>query len=77
MLKKISSKNYTLKNLTSNDDYYKESLNDFLINNNTIKLTNQDKDTSDHDITENELLTSLKQLHNGKTPGTDVLPPDF
>ncbi len=28
-------------------------------------------------ITEKEILTSLKQLHNGRTPGTDVLPPDF
>ncbi len=41
--------------VNSNDDSYKESLNDFLINNNTKKLTNQEKDTCDHDITENEI----------------------
>ncbi len=63
--------------LNWNDDSYKESLNDFLINNNTKKLTNQEKDTCDQDITENEILTSLNQLCNGKTPGTDGLPPDF
>ncbi len=63
--------------MNSNDDSYKESLNDFLINNNTKKLTNQEKDICDQDITENEILTSLKQFHNGKTTGTDGLPPTF
>ncbi len=63
--------------LNSTEDSYKESLNDFLINNNTKKLTNHEKDTCDQDITKNEILLSLKQLHNGKTPGTDDLPPDF
>ncbi len=53
-----------------------KSLNDFQINN-TKKLTNQEKDTCDQDITQNEILTSLKQLQNDKTPGTDGLPSDF
>ncbi len=73
------AENYSSKNsekLNSNDDSYNESLNDFLINNNTKKLTNQEKDTCDQDIAENEILT-LKQLHNGKTPCTDGLPPTF
>ncbi len=28
-------------------------------------------------IVEKEILNSLKQIHNGKTPGRDRLPPDF
>ncbi len=34
-------------------------------------------DSCDHCITEKELLNSLKQPHNGKTPGTDGLALDF
>ncbi len=41
------------------------------------KLTNQEKDTCDKDTTENDIPTSIKQLHNGKTPGTDGLTPTF
>ncbi len=37
---------------------YKDSLNDFLINNKMTKLTNFEKDSCDHPITENEILTS-------------------
>ncbi len=36
-----------------------------------------ESDSCDHCITEIEILNSLKQLHNCKTPGTDGLPPDF
>ncbi len=36
-----------------------------------------EQDSRDHCITEKEILNSLKQLHNGKTSGTDGLPPDF
>ncbi len=35
------------------------------------------KKTCDQPITKIEILTSLKQLHNNKTPSTDGLPPDF
>ncbi len=34
-------------------------------------------DSCDHCITENKILNSLKQIHKGKTPVTDGLPPDF
>ncbi len=60
-----------------NNVTYKDSLNNFLTNNNINKLTNFEKDPCDQPITEIEILTSLKQLHNGKTPGTDGLPQDF
>ncbi len=36
-----------------------------------------EQDSCDHCIIEKEILNSLKQLHYGKTPGTDGLPPDF
>ncbi len=60
-----------------NNVTYKDSLNGFLTNNNINKLTHFEKDYCDLPISEIEILTSLKQLHNAKTPGTDCLPPDF
>ncbi len=36
-----------------------------------------ERDSCDRCIAEKEMLNSLKQLHNNKTPGTDVLPPYF
>ncbi len=63
--------------LNSSEKSYKDSLNNFFINNKTKKLTNMGRDSCDHCITEKEILNSLKQLYNGKTPGTDGLPPDF
>ena len=63
--------------LNSSDASYNESLNNFLKNNKTRKLTNAEKDSCEQPITEKEILIALKQLHNGKTPGTDGLPPDF
>ncbi len=60
-----------------NNVTYKDSLNDFLTNNNIKNLTHFEKDCCDQPITEIEILTSLKQLHNGKTQGTDGLPLDF
>ncbi len=63
--------------LNSSNENYKNSLNDFLINNNILKLSNSEKELCDQQIAEKEILNSLKQLHNGKTPGTDGLPPDF
>ncbi len=56
---------------------YKDSLNDFLINNKIEKLTNLEKESCIKPITEKEILDSLKQLHNDKTPGTDRLSTDF
>ena len=41
------------------------------------KLTELQKDFCDNDISESEILKSLKALKNGKTPGTDGLPTTF
>ncbi len=55
-----------------------ESLNNFLINNTkTKKLTNTEKDSCKQPITEKEILNAITHLQNGKTLGTDGLPPDF
>ncbi len=35
------------------------------------------KEYCDQEIIESEILKSIKTLKNGKTPGTDGLPPDF
>ncbi len=63
--------------MNSSDTSYQESVNNFLINNKTKKLTNAEKDSCKQPITEKEILNALKHLHNGKTPGIDDLPPDF
>ncbi len=63
--------------LYSSDKSYKDSLNNFFINNKTKILTNMEQDSCGYCITEKEILNSLKQLHNDKTPGTDGLPPEF
>ncbi len=59
------------------NENYKNSLNDFLINNNVHKLSNSEKALCDQPIAEKEILNSLKQLHNGKTMGTVGLPTGF
>ncbi len=75
--KKIFYQNIYSETLNSFDTSYKESLNNFLINNKTRKLTNAEKDFCEQPITEKEILNALKHLHNGKTQGTDGLPLDF
>ncbi len=49
----------------------------FLKNSNMKKLTQDEARFCEQPITENEILNSLKNLHNQKTPGTDGLPADF
>ncbi len=41
------------------------------------KLTEENKTECDKELTEKELLDSIKALKNGKTPGTDGLPSEF
>ncbi len=40
-------------------------------------LSQEEKETCDQAITEKDILKSLKDLNNGKTPGTDDLPANF
>ena len=66
--------------LNNNSQNYKNSLNIFLEKNSIFsikKLSDKEKDFCEQNITEQEILKSLKGLHNGKTPGTDGLPADF
>ncbi len=74
---KIFFQNLFSEKLNSLNTTYKDSLNDFLINNQIKKLTNLQKESCEKPITENEILDSLKKLHNGNTPGTDRLSTDF
>ncbi len=57
--------------LNKDDKSYKDSLNTFLTNNNIPQLNEEQKQASDKTITEQEILNSIKQLTNGKTPGAD------
>ena len=47
------------------------------MSNNIPKISEEDKVRSDSDITFDEIGKALKELKNGKTPGTDGFPPDF
>ncbi len=63
--------------LNVNNESYKESIDTFLKNNKLTHLTDSDKELCDSDITESDILKSLKLLKNGKSPGTDGLPAEF
>ncbi len=65
-----------MEKLNSSGKSYKGSLNNVFINNKTKKCMNMEWDSCDHSITKKEILNSLKQLHNGRTLGTDGLPPN-
>jgi hypothetical protein len=63
--------------LNETSDSYKSSLEQFLINNNMPKLSDEQKHKCEEQINETEILTAIKHLANGKTPGSDGLPADF
>ena len=67
---------YTEK-LDSNSSSYIESEKTFFDNNEHPKLTPIQNKFCENDLNETEILTSLKNLNNGKTPGTDGFPCDF
>ncbi len=81
-LDKISKEQYNYyqalysEKLNKDNKSYKDSLNTFLTNNNMPQL-NEQKQACDKTITEQEILNSIKQLTNAKTPGTDGLSADF
>jgi len=70
-------KNLYSETLNKDNSSYKESCNIFTNIKNSPKLSELQKSYCDNVINENEILLNLKKLHNGKTPGTDGLPPEF
>ncbi len=54
--------------LNKNDKSYKDTLNTFLLNNDIPQLNEEQKNSCDKSMTKQEILSSIKQLTNGKTP---------
>ncbi len=63
--------------LNERDHNYKNSLNEFLLNNGIPKLSIEQKETCDKPISESEIFKSIRNLSSGKTPGSDGQPTDF
>ncbi len=66
-----------LKKINVKNPEYDNSMNYFFKNSNMKIFTQDEARFCEQSITENEILNSLKNLHNQKTPGTDRLPADF
>ncbi len=64
------------ENLDTHDPEYIYSTESILLND-IKKLTDEEKELCDAKVTEKEILNSLKELKNGRTPGSDGLPSDF
>ncbi len=62
--------------LDPNSESYKKSFRNFDLND-LCKLDEKTKAECDKSVTEKELLGSLKELKNGRTPGSDGFPADF
>jgi exonuclease III len=65
------------ESLNENDTTYTKNLDNFLVDNDIPKLSKEQKDFCDRPISESDVLKSLKQLANGKTPGSDGLPAEW
>jgi hypothetical protein len=63
--------------LSPNSHTYTESENIFFNNIEHPVLNSIQCNFCENDLNEAEILRSLKELKNGKTPGTDGLPPEF
>ena len=63
---------YTAK-LTNNLD----DLNDQFLEHNIPKLDLADKNLCEQEVTKQECASALKELKNGKSPGSDGFPPEF
>ncbi len=63
--------------LNQNDPNYQDSLDECLLNKDMSKLTVQLKEACNKPINESEILKSITNLSNGKTPGSDGLPSDL
>ena len=62
---------------TETKNVAQEDINKFTSLLNIERVKEEDKIICDAEFTKYEMLNSLKQLQNGKTPGTDGLTPDF
>ncbi len=56
---------------------YDNSMKYFLKNSNMKKVTHDEARLCEQPIAENEILNSLKNLHNQSTPGRDGIPANF
>ncbi len=63
--------------LNVQDYNYQHYLDEFLVNNEMPKLTNEEKETCDKPITKSEISKSIKNLSSCKTPRSDRLAVDF
>jgi len=63
--------------LNHKDKAYMNSINNLFEGIQCPKLSETQKNFCDNSINETEILKNLKLLKNGKTPGTDGLPPEF
>jgi hypothetical protein len=63
--------------LSENLDTYQKASDHFQEDINCPKLSDIQKKYCDNNINETEILTNLNNLKNGKTQGTDCLPPEF
>ncbi len=80
MIQKEQKQFYQLlysSNIQYESEEYKEALQSFIEKANICPLDEEAKALCEETITEKEILTSIKQLRNGKTPGTDGLSTDF
>jgi exonuclease III len=60
-----------------NTDIFNENTSQFTESSSIPKISEESKQTCDTDLSESELLESLKGLKNGKSPGSDGLPSEF
>lgn len=59
------------------EETFNTNSNIFINSPNIPKLSEADKELCETEITEKEILSSIKQLKNGKSPGTDGLTAEF
>ena len=55
----------------------REEIKQFFLNEDTPKISEENKTLCDSDISLEEIGRALKELKNGKSPGSDGFPPDF
>ena len=61
----------------ADDPNLKKSLNSFLRDNEVPQITDDERDKCEEVLNEKELLKAIKDMKNGKSPGTDGLTSEF